>query len=92
MRSQVPLADATTTTLNLALVLPAVAYLVQVVRRARRLGDGREPFVAARVGPTIVFGVQAAASLVLALHTALVYTARSGRAGRAYPPRRAKVT
>jgi hypothetical protein len=78
MRSDSPLAEASTSGLDLLLGLLSVVFLVLAVRDARRVSSGREAFAASRVGPIVVFLVQSAAFLLVALGTILVIAARAG--------------
>jgi hypothetical protein len=78
MRSDSPLAEASTSGVHLIIGLPAIVFLVRAVRDARRVSTGREAFAASRVGPIVVFLVQSAGFLLLALGTSLVMAARAG--------------
>lgn len=78
MRSDSPLAEASTSGLYLIVGLPSIVFLVRAVRDARRVSTVREAFAASRVGPIVVFLVQSAGFLLLALGTSLVIAARAG--------------
>jgi len=78
MRSDLPLVEASASPLDLIVGLLSIGFLVGAVRDARRIAAGNEAFAGRRVGPIVVFLVQGAGFLLLALGISLVIAARAG--------------
>jgi hypothetical protein len=78
MRSDLPLVDASASGLDVLVGLLSIGVLARAVRDARRVSAGSESFAPNRVGPIVVFLVQGAGFLLLALGISLVIAARAG--------------
>jgi hypothetical protein len=80
MRSDTLLADASPSWPHVTAGAASLFFLVVAVVAARRLSTGREDFAAHRVGPIVVFLVQGAGFVLLALGIGLTAVARAGHA------------